>query len=65
METESVIMDVTCVNSIWEQTYHKIMPSDVFYAISTDNMNFSDCLGVDLFQSRNYQRIPQAFLHTL
>ena len=49
METESVILDVTCANGIWELTHHKIMSSDVFYAISTHNTNSSDCLGVDFF----------------
>ena len=57
-ETESVILDVTCADGMWELTHYEIMSSETYYTISTDNANCSDCLDVDLFHSRNYPTNP-------
>ena len=57
-ETESVILDVTCAEGMWELTHYSRMSNETYYTISTDNANCSDCLDVDLFHSRNYPMNP-------
>ena len=58
-EPVSVVLDILCLDGVWELTHYERVSNST---ISTESPNCTDCLDVELFQSRKYPTNPPGLL---
>ena len=54
----SVVLDIVCRDGVWELTHYERVAANAYSIIWTEDRNCTDCVDVELFESRQYPINP-------